>query len=347
MSYRSWISCFVASVGALLLVGGVASAVEVPITYLLPSGSTSTNMATITGAITSPISQSRTATTYAHGTIPANLTTTFNISSHAATVSGIGFAYNNPGTISFDNVSLHYSVIFIFNEDVNTYDLKATLLTPSAPGPVDPATGKFAVGYHQVELNQGRAEATGMTSFSVNFATEPARDWATGSDGTLSVSAASNPHGISIGSSGYQVTYDYTSQMIVPVHVVKDISNGTISGTATVDGTLTVPGSFSHTFNYLPGDANLDGTVDATDLNTVLSYYNAASGTEKWGRGDFNLDSITDATDLNTVLSYYNQTSAGIMAGFNSAAVPEPGSIVMLLSLALSLAGFGLWKRSR
>ena len=54
----------------------------------------------------------------------------------------------------------------------------------------------------------------------------------------------------------------------------------------------------------LPGDANGDGSVDGTDLNTVLSNYGVTSGAT-WAMGDFNGDGAVDGTDLNIVLSNY------------------------------------------
>jgi hypothetical protein len=73
-----------------------------------------------------------------------------------------------------------------------------------------------------------------------------------------------------------------------------------------------------------PGDANLDGTVNGSDLNTVLSNYNQAG--MDWAHGDFNGDGTVNGSDLNTVLSNYNQ-SFGLSGG---AAVPEPSTLVLL-----------------
>jgi hypothetical protein len=86
----------------------------------------------------------------------------------------------------------------------------------------------------------------------------------------------------------------------------------------------------------LPGDANLDGTVDGTDLNAVLSNYNRSG--MGWSQGDFNNDGTVDGTDLNAVLSNYNR-SAGV-----TAAVPEPGTLGML---ALGALGVLAWKGRR
>ena len=50
---------------------------------------------------------------------------------------------------------------------------------------------------------------------------------------------------------------------------------------------------------YLPGDANLDGIVDASDLNVVgLNWLQDVTG---WCSGDFTADGVVNASDLNKV----------------------------------------------
>jgi hypothetical protein len=69
----------------------------------------------------------------------------------------------------------------------------------------------------------------------------------------------------------------------------------------------------------LPGDANLDGTVDINDLTVVLAHYGQTGMT--WSQGEFTGDGTVDINDLTVVLAHYNQ-SVGAPAGL--AAVPEP-----------------------
>ena len=78
----------------------------------------------------------------------------------------------------------------------------------------------------------------------------------------------------------------------------------------------------------LYGDANLDGTVNGGDLNTVLSNFNQTGMT--WAQGDFDYDTTVNGADLNAVLSNFNQ-HVNV-----TGAVPEPSS---LLLLAAGLAG--------
>ena len=49
----------------------------------------------------------------------------------------------------------------------------------------------------------------------------------------------------------------------------------------------------------LRGDANLDGRVDAADLNVVGQNWLAQSNQLGWGGGDFNCDGRVDPNDLN------------------------------------------------
>ena len=56
----------------------------------------------------------------------------------------------------------------------------------------------------------------------------------------------------------------------------------------------------------LPGDADLDGVVDAKDLTIVLSHYNQSGMT--WSDGDFNGDGKVDIQDLDILLSHYGQS---------------------------------------
>ncbi len=62
--------------------------------------------------------------------------------------------------------------------------------------------------------------------------------------------------------------------------------------------------------NSLAGDANLDGKVDALDLNRVgLNWLSSACAS--WSNGDFNGDGIVDASDLNVVGLSWLKSAAG------------------------------------
>ena len=83
---------------------------------------------------------------------------------------------------------------------------------------------------------------------------------------------------------------------------------------------------------YLLGDANLDGTVDAQDLNVVGRNWQSATGL--WSNGDFNADNRVNAGDLNGVGGNW-QKSISTAA---PASVPEPGGWLMLYAGLLSLS---------
>jgi hypothetical protein len=88
---------------------------------------------------------------------------------------------------------------------------------------------------------------------------------------------------------------------------------------------------------YLPGDTNLDGNVDAIDLNALAISWQ--QGNKVWSNGDVNGDGTVDSHDLN-LLGINWQQSVPLAA---SQSVPEPSGGWLLL-----LAGLiGLVSRSR
>ena len=89
----------------------------------------------------------------------------------------------------------------------------------------------------------------------------------------------------------------------------------------------------------LYGDANLDGTVNGGDLNTVLSNFNQTGMT--WAQGDFNYDTTVNGADLNAVLSNFNQ-HVNV-----TGAVPEPSSLLSLAAGLAVLLTYAWWKRKK
>ena len=83
---------------------------------------------------------------------------------------------------------------------------------------------------------------------------------------------------------------------------------------------------------YLTGDTNLDGVVEAADLNDVgISWLQP--GIDSWASGDFNGDGTSDAVDLNEVGLNW-QTGV-------AAAVPEPTKTVNLWFFLLAVPLIG------
>jgi hypothetical protein len=74
------------------------------------------------------------------------------------------------------------------------------------------------------------------------------------------------------------------------------------------------------------GDVDLDGDVDATDLNAVGINWRSTNVTS-WSHGDFNGSHVVDATDLNLLGLNWR---AGVAAPANSA-VPEPSADRLLV----------------
>lgn len=76
------------------------------------------------------------------------------------------------------------------------------------------------------------------------------------------------------------------------------------------------------------GDANLDGIIDGTDYAAIdYGYQNAGKG---WLFGDFTYDGLIDGTDY-AAIDYVYQNPPVAAAGA-AAAVPEPSTVILLLS---------------
>jgi hypothetical protein len=75
------------------------------------------------------------------------------------------------------------------------------------------------------------------------------------------------------------------------------------------------------------GDTNLDGQVDAADLNNLALSWQA-SDANSWAQGDFNGDRNVNANDLNNLALNWRSGTA-------QAAVPEPSTNLLLLAITL------------
>jgi autotransporter-associated beta strand protein len=88
----------------------------------------------------------------------------------------------------------------------------------------------------------------------------------------------------------------------------------------------------------LYGDADLNGTVNGADLDTVLSNFNKTG--MGWSQGDFDYNGTVNGADLNTVLSNFNQhVSVG-------AAVPEPSTLLLAAAGSLGLLAYA-WRKQK
>ena len=99
-----------------------------------------------------------------------------------------------------------------------------------------------------------------------------------------------------------------------------------------IDQWLTDAGTREIGRPFVRGDANLDGRVDAADLNIVA--FDWQRPVDGWAAGDFSGNGRVGSEDLNDLASnwQYGVTSA--------AAVPEPNYVVLLLTAFFALASF-------
>jgi hypothetical protein len=86
-----------------------------------------------------------------------------------------------------------------------------------------------------------------------------------------------------------------------------------------------------------PGDANRDGTVNLTDFSILGGPANYNQAGKGWNGGDFNDDGVTNLTDFSILGSpaNYNVTAPNPAI----AAVPEPGTIALVMLSLVGLAG--------
>ena len=82
---------------------------------------------------------------------------------------------------------------------------------------------------------------------------------------------------------------------------------------------------------YLRGDADLDGTVNATDLNALA--LNWQGNTSTWSGGDFIVDGVVNVEYLNELALNWRESIP------TAAAVSEPKCLAML-AIALGFIGF-------
>ncbi len=115
-----------------------------------------------------------------------------------------------------------------------------------------------------------------------------------------------------------------------------DINNDSVISIADRDEWLSfsqAAGKNGLSDDYLLGDANLDGTVDAGDLNELGQRWQMNDNA--WSHGDFTADGIVNASDLNEL----GQNWQKMVPLAAAAAVPEPSALSLLVIAALGLVG--------
>jgi len=108
-------------------------------------------------------------------------------------------------------------------------------------------------------------------------------------------------------------------------------ANATIGYADSADGVVQGQPTNTVLVKYtIPGDANLDGTVNFTDL-VILAQHYGKSGMN-WDQGDFDYDGTVAFADLASLAQHYGQTLAPAVAAVS---VPEPSTApVVALCLA-------------
>jgi len=104
--------------------------------------------------------------------------------------------------------------------------------------------------------------------------------------------------------------------------------------------------------DLLDGDATMDATVSLADLSVLGT--NWLGSDKDWMEGDFTFDGTVSLADLSLLGGNWLQTAGGggegagmtLPATAGVSAVPEPGSLLMLLAAALSVAGLA-WRRRK
>ena len=86
---------------------------------------------------------------------------------------------------------------------------------------------------------------------------------------------------------------------------------------------------------YMPGDANMDGTVDAADATILADNWQTLSGAT-WAMGDFNGDYAVDDIDATLLAANWQNGVAST--------IPEPASFVLLGSALIPLLAYA-WRK--
>jgi hypothetical protein len=102
----------------------------------------------------------------------------------------------------------------------------------------------------------------------------------------------------------------------------------------------------------LPGDANVDGSVNFNDLAALAQNYNNTDGQRLWPHGDFTYDGNVDFNDLAALAQNYNVSTVPTPGMFSpafdaqwqgaleqAAIVPEPATLLLFAGAGLLVPG--------
>jgi hypothetical protein len=81
-----------------------------------------------------------------------------------------------------------------------------------------------------------------------------------------------------------------------------------------------------------PGDTDLDGDVDLSDLGNLATSFGLSNPNIDWVNGDFDHDDDVDLNDLGTLATFFSGGRARVYAEFQTL-VPEPACALVLVFL--------------
>ena len=126
--------------------------------------------------------------------------------------------------------------------------------------------------------------------------------------------------------------------------LIDAVNRGSQNADYVLSGTVPLPVEFEiddyieNVLGTIRGDANLDQTVNASDLNQVGIHWQR-SGCGGWAGGDFNGDNIVNVSDLNTLALNW-QRSVGVAADALAARTPRAPLDFMVIAANIRSADF-------
>ncbi len=280
----------------------------------------------------------------------STVTATFGADNGVAGTVTLGAAVQAGGLTFNPATSSHYTIA---GSGSYTLELTGAAVTANAAATLSAETtfdkGLTLNGGSTLTL-AGNDTLNGPTTIRAGAITLAAGGKITGTSGlVIAPGAALNLDNVNAGNG---VTIDYGSGTSPNSTIQGYIASGAITAptgyaVGYADGADGVVGGLSagqeKIMATLPGDANLAGVVNNTDLALVLNNLNQSSG-GLWTKGDFtgsgtvtNVDLATVLSNLNRSLSTTSTTVSASAAAISYSSVPEPTELV-LLSIAGALA---------
>ncbi|MDB5327573.1 MAG: hypothetical protein JWM57_3142 [Phycisphaerales bacterium] len=266
-------------------------------------------------------------------------------SSASANLRLAGGAYAGDGTLRYTGATASTDRGVTLNSN-----LYKSIIEVTNPASTLAFSGQFVGGGTLFKTGPGTLRLTGANTY---FATTTVQA-GTLSANTFAYTTVLNTSNDGLDIQGGKFVFDYTGN-VNPVATIKTIltngyglaskfSFGQIRDT-TLAANLTLgygdSGTAVTVMLTLPGDANLDGSVNFNDFLVLQNNFNAAS--TRFDQGNFNYDGVTDFNDFLVLQNNFGQSITGIsvpvtasevaaLSAFASAnaPVPEPTSLAMI-----------------